>query len=63
MSCPNCGYCPHCGRGSQAAPYRSWEHGIPPHWYGNGTAPAISSAPGTVSKTLADYLAEVKGEK
>jgi len=24
-SCPQCGYCPHCGRGRQLAPY--WPQG------------------------------------
>jgi hypothetical protein len=41
-SCPNCGYCPHCGRSNQPVvpvpyPYPSpWLYRRPVFWYGEG---------------------------
>jgi hypothetical protein len=43
-TCPNCGYCPHCGRGGhQFQPYQQPWQGYPqpylgdlPGWMGNG---------------------------
>lgn len=28
MSCPNCGYCPHCGRGAHTYPYTPFQPSI-----------------------------------
>lgn len=56
MSCPNCGYCPSCGRGVQTAPYMPWYVGIPSYWHGNGPAPVIGTTTGTAHK-----LAELAG--
>lgn len=31
--CPNCGYCPHCGRSNSVYP-KPWYPYNPPYWYG-----------------------------
>ena len=63
-SCPNCGYCPHCGRanvypsfqpywGPNTAP---WYPSYPPTWiiYGSGTVSGSGTITNVVSSNTTD---------
>jgi hypothetical protein len=42
-ACPNCGYCPHCGRSDE--PRRPRPIGVRPYPWGEGEAKAVWIAP------------------
>ena len=56
--CPSCGYCPHCGRGREVAPYNPWypypyiptypvQPTAPFYWYSSdGTSVSITTSGG-----------------
>lgn len=55
--CPNCGYCPHCGRSNPVYPkpwypYNPYPYN-PPYWYGRG---------GTTTKITSDTHSNVEGK-
>lgn len=63
MSCPNCGYCPHCGRGSSPNHYpgNTWG-GLPQYqggWMGN-IPPSATMPQQDFSKQYEDFLNKQK---
>ncbi len=61
MSCPNCGYCPHCGRGGTPVwpPPNQWGWPLPP-------SPRAGTNTPTNEEQLAllrDFLEKAKLEK
>jgi hypothetical protein len=65
MMCPNCGYCPHCGRGYGVYP-RPWYQ--PTYWYGNAAAAGTNLTmntmpPISVTSGGGAWMAQVQGNQ